>query len=190
MNMQSRTVMKEKEGEKLIKKYGIFDLFFSENTGYRKIVTKKKQLAGVDYEIYGSNSEVISIDIKVCMGSDYLMHIDDYNNADEYRGVPGIVVEIYQNDIFTNHNGKLTDYVLYVQIDQYGTRFYLYSYEDIQKIALAHRYKYIVDEKINMYRRIADGKYKMHKSFNGTGDYIKVEYDNLKLYGIKEIASV
>ena len=59
------TAMTEMLGEKIIKQFHIFDELFPENTGYKKVVSKKFQKAGVDYEVYNEN-ETLYIDIKVC----------------------------------------------------------------------------------------------------------------------------
>ena len=72
------TTDKEKVAEKAIKETRIFDIFFPDNIGYKKISQKKMQLAGVDYEIYLPNGETVYIDLKTGIGSDYSMKSEDF----------------------------------------------------------------------------------------------------------------
>ena len=177
------TAMTEMLGEKIIKQFKIFDEVFPENTGYKRVVSKKFQKAGVDYEVYNEN-EIIYIDIKVCVGPDYSMMPEDYNdpsNAIESKAIP---IEIYQNGIFTNTKGKLTDFMLYIIADNSGISYSLLPYEEIMKISMDHKrqVEYYMEEDYRRFARfINKGAYKWYTSNNGSGIYIKFPICPVKL---------
>ena len=176
------TAMTEMLGEKIIKQFHIFDELFPENTGYKKVVSKKFQKAGVDYEVYNEN-ETLYIDIKVCVGPDYSMNADDFNNASDVLESKAIPIEIYQNNVFTNTKGKLTDYMLYIIADNSGISYLLLSYEDVMKISMEHKrqIEYFYTEKGKIAKYVNKGAYKWHTSNNGTGIYIKFPICPVKL---------
>jgi hypothetical protein len=118
------------------------------------------------------NDEELYIDIKVCIGPDYNMIEDDYNDKSQAdttkKGVP---IEIYQNSSFTFCKGKLTDYVLFIIMDNDGITYSLMSYDEIYKIAYAHRKQW--DTRGGSASLVNKGKMKWHRSNNGSGIYIK-----------------
>lgn len=173
------TAATEMVGEKLLKKYNIFDKLFPNNTGYKKITNKKQQKAGVDYVVFNGDDETY-IDIKVCVGPDYSIKPEDFNNQPQ-RLISSVAVpvEIYQNNVFTNVKGKLTDYVLYLIIDQSGYYFYMISYDELRQISLEHKIVHEVDNNVIVKRN--KGKYKWHTSNNGSGCYIKIPVMAVKL---------
>lgn len=167
------TKEKEKIGEQLLRKEHLIDYFFPENIGHKKISTKKLQLAGVDYEVYLPNNEIVYIDLKVCIGSDYSMKAKDYVAPTRVSGRrTAIPLEIYQNGIFTNTKGKLTDYFLYIVIDDYGKSIWLVPYEKVRDICLKHRKTATYENGI--LKTKWNGTQTVYTSFNGTGQYIKV----------------
>ena len=176
------TTMTEMLGEKIIKQFHIFDELFPENTGYKKVVSKKFQKAGVDYEVYNEN-ETLYIDIKVCVGPDYSMNADDFNNTSDVLESKAVPIEIYQNNVFTNTKGKLTDYMLYIIADNSGISYLLLSYEDVMKISMEHKrqIEYFYTEKGKIAKYINKGAYKWHTSNNGSGIYIKFPICPVKL---------
>lgn len=175
------TAATEMCGEKYIKESHLFDLLFPDNIGWKKVTSKKLQKSGADYEIYFEYNDSFSslyIDIKVCIGPNYNMSSDDYNQPTRLcqpvkKGVP---VEIYQNDIFTFSKGKLTDYVLYIIMDEDGIFYKLFSYDEIRKICLEHKKEF--DLRGGTATIVNKGKYKWHKSNNGSGIYIKIPITN------------
>lgn len=173
------TAMTEMLGEKIIKVFSLWDRLFPENNGYKRATSKKMQKSGVDFEIFTDNGSIY-IDLKVCVGPDYSMSLEDYNtelaNFEESKAIP---VEIYQNGIFTNSNGKLTDYMLYIIADSKGISYLLISYKEIQKISYEHRKQ--VENLGTTARLVNKGQYKWHKSNNGTGIYVKVPIKPVKL---------
>ena len=176
------TAMTEMLGEKIIKQFHIFDELFPENIGYKKVVSKKFQKAGVDYEVYNEN-ETLYIDIKVCVGPDYSMNADDFNNTSDVLESKAVPIEIYQNNVFTNTKGKLTDYMLYIIADNSGISYLLLSYEDVMKISMDHKrqIEYFYTEKGKIAKYINKGAYKWHTSNNGSGIYIKFPICPVKL---------
>ena len=176
------TAMTEMLGEKIIKQFHIFDELFPDNIGYKKVCSKKLQKAGVDYEVYNEN-EIIYIDIKVCVGPDYSMNADDFNNHSDVIESKAVPIEIYQNNVFTNTKGKLTDYMLYIIADNSGISYSLLSYEDVMKISMDHKRKLecFDTEKGRDAKYINKGAYKWHTSNNGSGTYIKFPICPVKL---------
>ena len=176
------TAMTEMLGEKIIKQFHIFDELFPENTGYKKVVSKKFQKAGVDYEVYNEN-ETLYIDIKVCVGPDYSMNTEDFNNPYDAIESKAIPIEIYQNNVFTNTKGKLTDYMLYIIADNSGISYIMLSYEYVMKISMDHKRKLecFDTEKGKIAKYINKGAYKWHTSNNGSGIYIKFPICPVKL---------
>lgn len=171
------TAATEMCGDKYIKQEHLFDKLFPENIGYKKETRIKQQKAGCDYIIYMPNNEELYVDLKVCIGPNYNMIEDDYNDKNDYieaikNGIPkGVPIEVYQNNNFTFSKGKLTDYVLFIIMDKDGIVYNNIQYETIRNIALAH--------KKNLDTRGGDatwtnkGKMAWHTSNNGSGIYIK-----------------
>lgn len=174
------TTDKEKVAEKAIKETKIFDIFFPDNIGYKKITTKKMQLAGVDYEIYLPNGETVYIDLKTGIGPDYSMKPADFVEERRIIGrMPAVAVELYQYDIFTNTKGKLTDYFLYYIQDNFGAAFYLFDYDTIRNVSVEHKKKVVIEN--GKGKEVISGKYTPYTSFNGTGIYIKVPVEGFAL---------
>ena len=176
MNKNSKTCIKETRGDDAIKQYNIWDRFFPGNTGWKKVTDKKMQKAGVDYIIYGAHGEEMYVDLKTGIG-------DDYTDG----GYAVVAIEIYQNDWFTNTDHKMTDFMLYYTNDKYGERFFLYDYDDIKKVSEEHRKKLIYKEDVDMYTYKNEGSFQWHKSFNGTGIYIRMPFDYIPV--LKQYAS-
>ena len=166
------TAATEMCGDKYIKQEHLFDKLFPENTGYKKENRVKQQKAGCDYIVYMPNDEELYIDIKVCIGPNFNMVEDDYNDISQAdttkKGVP---IEIYQNGSFSFCKGKLTDYVLFIIMDNDGITYSLFSYDKIYEIAYAHRKQW--DTRGGSATLINKGIMKWHRSNNGSGIYIK-----------------
>ncbi len=173
------TAATEMCGDKYIKKEHLFDKLFPENIGYKKETRIKQQKAGCDYVIYMPNNEELYIDIKVCIGPNYNMTEDDYNDKNDYieaieKGIPkGVPIEIYQNSNFTFSKGKLTDYVLFIIMDNDGIVYSLINYDKVHKIALEHKKQW--DTRGGSATLINKGKMKWHRSNNGSGIFIKYQ---------------
>lgn len=166
------TAATEMCGDKYIKQEHLFDKLFPENIGYKKETRVKQQKAGCDYIVHMPNDEELYIDIKVCIGPSYDMIQDDYNDPSQAdttkKGVP---IEIYQNSSFTFSKGKLTDYVLFIIMDNDGITYSLLSYDDIYKIAYAHKKQW--DTRGGSATQVNRGTMKWHRSNNGSGIFIK-----------------
>ena len=172
------TTEKEKIAEKALKANKIFDIFFPGNIGYKKIITKKMQLAGVDYEVYMPNGETIYVDLKTGIGPDYSMKQEDYKTPHRIIGrQPALALEVYQYGLFTNTKGKLTDYFIYYIKDDYQEAFYLVPYVDVRNVCLKHKKTLSIVNGVA--KETFNGEYTVYKSFNGTGDYIKVPANNI-----------
>lgn len=195
------TKAKEKIADNILKYYGIFELLAEQlgidYQGHRKITSKKLQKSGVDYVMFGENRE-INIDLKTGIGLDYTMKEEDWvlptdknihdvtNDKNMYRGHEGIAVEITQYDLFTNRKEKATDYDLYLMYTASGINIYLIDYAEINRISNENYYHY---EKagLSMYLRVRGSRkygpekayYEIHKSFNGTGEYIKFPVEKI-----------
>lgn len=166
------TAATEMCGDKYIKSEYLFDKLFPENTGYKKENRVKQQKAGCDYIIYMPNDEELYIDIKVCIGPSYNMVENDWNNPYQVdTTIKGVPIEIYQNGSFTFSKGKLTDYVLFIIMDNDGITYSLFSYDEIYKIAYAHRKQW--DTRGGSASLVNKGIMKWHRSNNGSGIYIK-----------------
>lgn len=167
------TTEKEALAEKALKVNKIFDVFFPGNIGYKKITVKKLQLAGVDYEVYFPDDKVEYVDLKTGIGPDYSMKQEDYTSPHRIIGrQPALALEVYQYGQFTNTKSKMTDYFIYYLKDDYQEAFYLVPYIDVRNVCLKHKKTFKIENGIA--KEVFNGEYTVHKSFNGTGDYIKV----------------
>lgn len=146
-----RTALKELVGEKIIKKYQIWEHFFPDYESVKKVTTKKLQMEGVDFII----NEDTFIDLKSDIGP-------DYGNI--------IPLEIRQNGVFTMLSNKKTDWLLHIVVDDFKKRAVLIDYQWASK--LAHR---IAVAQVNH----SEIPWPMFLSNNGTGQYIKLDYTSL-----------
>ena len=173
------TAATEMCGDKYIKQEHLFDKLFPENIGYKKETRVKQQKAGCDYIIYMPNNEELYVDLKVCIGPNYNMVEDDYNDKNDYTeaikdGIPkGVPIEVYQNNNFTFSKGKLTDYVLFIIMDSDGITYSLLDYDKVHKIALEHKKQW--DTRGGSATLVNKGRMKWHRSNNGSGIYIKYQ---------------
>ena len=166
------TAATEMCGDKYIKQEHLFDKLFPENIGYKKETRVKQQKAGCDYIVHMPNDEELYIDIKVCIGPSYNMVENDWNNPYQVdTTIKGVPIEIYQNGSFTFSKGKLTDYVLFIIMDNDGITYSLFSYDKIYEIAWSHRKQW--DTRGGSATLINRGIMKWHRSNNGSGIYIK-----------------
>lgn len=170
-----RTTAKEKWGEKVIKENRLWDKLFPENLGYKKITNKKEQKLGVDFKIHTETGDV-NVDIKVLIGPDYS---------------EGLPVEVYQRPVreadipssytFTNRSSKLTDWIVYIVLDKIGFRVYKIPYSVIHAESVKYKFHYeeVMTNKGLCTKCIKDPA--LQKSFNGTGYYVKVMFDEYKV---------
>lgn len=154
-----RTAVKECAAIKRMKESRVLSYFF-ENCRWKWITDKETQLTGVDLVVDGS----INVDLKSLIGSAYTI-TDEDNPLWDGKYNPCIVVELYQNNVFTNSNDKKTDYVLYYIGDDIEEKFVLVDYAEIKKIST-----------VDLYNK----KHVWHVSNNSTGIYIKVPISELK----------
>lgn len=188
-NNGKSTLDKEAQGQQVIKTYRLFDTLFPNNEGYRKITTKKKQKAGVDYEVYmPGEKEPIYVDLKCLVGVDYSMTQDDYAKVNDSTEAPirrirskGVTLEVYQNKVFTYTKGKLTDYLLWVIIDKDGIFYYNMKYEDAHNICLAYKKESTIVDGICYWHYPEKNIYKVHTSANKSGEYIKYPINAIKV---------
>lgn len=152
-----RTSLKELIGQKYISRNKVFKHFAEslglDYNGYKKVTSKKLQKAGVDYELYAGD-RTIYIDLKSLVGP-------------SYEHIP---LEITQSGLFTNHKGKMTDYVLYVVHDDKGARHKWITYDEIVEESLKWKPKLESNGEYSFYKWAAEVK----TSNNGSGKYVLV----------------
>lgn len=170
-----RTTAKERFGEKTIKENHLWDVLFPGNLGYKKITAKREQKLGVDFKIHTETGDV-NVDIKVLIGPDYS---------------EGLPVEIYQRPVreadipssytFTNRSSKLTDWMVYIVLDRNGFSVYKIPYDIVRTVSLKYKFHY---EEVMTNKGLCTKCTKdpaLQKSFNGTGYYVKVMFDEYKV---------
>lgn len=154
-----RTAVKECAAVKKMKEYRALSHFFG-NCRWKWVTDKSTQLSGVDLIVDSS----INVDLKSLIGSAYTI-TDEDNPLWDGKYDPCIVVELYQNNVFTNSNDKKTDYVLYYVGDDIEEKFVLVDYAEIKRISGTELFT---------------KKHVWHVSNNSTGIYIKVALSELK----------
>ena len=154
-----RTAVKECAAVKRMKEFRALSYFFG-NCRWKWINDKSTQLSGVDLIVDSS----INVDLKSLIGSAYTI-TDEDNPLWDGKYDPCIVVELYQNNVFTNSNDKKTDYVLYYIGDDIEEKFVLVDYAEIKRISGTELFT---------------KKHVWHISNNSTGIYIKVPISELK----------
>ena len=118
-----RTAKKEMIGEEIIKAFGLFGRIWPNST-FIKVRTVANQLKGIDFIVTEQNGKVHNVDIKVCIGPDYLNTIP---------------IEIKQNGKVTFTDDKATTDILFVIADSYGKRYALLDYEEVKNIVANHK---------------------------------------------------
>lgn len=170
-----RTTAKEKWGEDAIKENHLWDILFPENLGYKKITDKRQQKLGVDFKIHTETMDV-NVDIKVCVGFNY---------------TEGLPLEIYQRPVremdvpssytFTNRSSKLTDFIVYIVLDNVGFRVYKIPYSVIHDESIKYKWKTME----TMTNRGLCYKLEKHpalqKSWNNTGYFVKINFEDYKI---------
>lgn len=160
-------------GEKIIKKYQLFDLKFADNLGFKKECNPTYQRSGIDYWIFGKDGNKITVDVKTNVGTNYYMKQDDYNSKEDIlKGdIKGIPLEIYQYNEFTHPRNKLTNWLLNIVCDTDGIWVKWLDYATVSSVCYDHTRRYKVHEgKVGIYN---DGTYSWHISNNNSGIYIK-----------------
>ena len=163
-----RTATKECAAVKRMKESKALSYFFG-SCRWKWVTDKETQLSGVDLIVDSS----INVDLKSLIGSAYTI-TDEDNPFWDGKYDPCIVVELYQNGVFTNSNEKKTDYVLYYIADDIEEKFVLVDYAEIKKIST-----------IDLYSR----KHIWHTSNNSTGTYIKVALSELKTAKVLKLST-
>lgn len=153
------TAAKECAAIKMMNENKVLSHFFGD-CHYKWVTDKETQLSGIDLIVDDS----INIDLKSLIGNAYTLTSDD-NPFWDGKYTPCIVVELYQNGVFTNTKDKKTDYVLYYVGDKIEDKFILVDYAEIKRIS-----------NIELFTK----KHVWHTSNNGTGIYIKVPLRELK----------
>ena len=168
-----RTTAKEKWGEKAIKENHLWDILFPNNLGWKKITDKRQQKLGVDFKIHTENGDV-NVDIKVLIGPDY----------------PLLPLEIAQRPLrepdtlssytFTNRSSKLTDWMVYLVLDKSGFRVYKIPYSVIHAESIKYKFKTVevMCDKGLCYKWVKHES--LQKSFNGTGYFVKINFDEYR----------
>ena len=164
-----RTATKECAAIKRMKESKALSYFFG-NCRWKWVTDKETQLSGVDLIVDGS----INVDLKSLIGSAYTL-TDKDNPLWDGKYNPCIVVELYQNNVFTNSNDKKTDYVLYYIGDDIEEKFVLVDYAEIKKISTVSLY---------------DKKHVWHTSNNSTGIYVKVALSELKTAKVLKLSTI
>lgn len=166
-----RTTAKERFGERAIKENHLWDILFPGNLGYKKITNKREQKLGVDFKIHTDSGDV-NVDIKVCVGFNY---------------TEGLPLEIYQRSIreadipssysFTNRSSKLTDFIVYIVLDNVGFRVYKIPYSVIHAESVKYKWKTVevMSDKGLCYK--LEKSPELQKSWNKTGWFVKINFD-------------
>jgi hypothetical protein len=154
-----RTAVKECAAIKRMNQFKVLSQFFG-NCRYKWVTDKETQLSGIDLIIDSS----INVDLKSLIGNAYTI-TDEDNPFWDGKYDPCIIVEISQNNVFTNTNDKKTDYVLYYIGDKIEEKFILVDYAEIKHIS-----------NIELFTK----KHVWHTSNNDTGIYIKIPLRELK----------
>lgn len=171
-----RTTAKEKWGEKAIKENHLWDILFPGNLGYKKITNKREQQLGVDFKIHTETGDV-NVDIKVCVGSSYpLLPIEIYQRSIREKDVPS-------SYFFTNRESKLTDFFVYIMLDQKGFRVYKIPYDIVRTVSLKYRWHFeeVMTEKGLCYKCIKDPE--LRRSWNKTGFYVLYDFSQYMVIG-------
>lgn len=170
-----RTTAKEKWGENAIKENHLWDILFPGNLGWKKITDKRLQKLGVDFKIHTEEGDV-NVDIKVCVGCNY---------------TEGLPLEIAQRPVrepdtlssytFTNRSSKLTDWMVYLVLDNAGFRLYKIPYNVIHTESVKYKFKTVEI----MTNHGLCYKWEKHpalqKSFNNTGFFVKVMFEEYRV---------
>lgn len=154
-----RTAAKECAALKMMNENTVLSHFFG-NCKYKWITNIDVQKSGIDMIVDDS----INIDLKSLIGPAYTI-TDDDNPFWDGKYTPCIVVELYQNGVFTNTKDKKTDYVLYYVGDKIEDKFVLVDYAEIKRISNTELFT---------------KKHVWHESNNETGIYIKIPISELK----------
>lgn len=172
---EERTTSKEKWGEKAIKENHLWDILFPNNLGHKKITDKRQQKLGVDFKIHTESGD-INVDIKVLIGPDYTegLPIEIYQRPTREADVPSSYT-------FTNRSSKLTDWMVYIVLDRNGFRVYKIPYSVIHAESLKYKWHFeeVMTNKGLSYKCIKDEA--LQKSFNGTGYYVKINFDAYRI---------
>lgn len=170
-----RTTAKEKWGEKVIKENHLWDILFPNNLGWKKITDKRQQKLGIDFKIH-TESEDINVDIKVCVGFNY---------------TEGLPLEIYQRPVseadipssysFTNRSSKLTDFIVYLVLDNAGFRVYKIPYSVIHAESVKYKWRTVevMSNRGLCYR--LEKPSELQKSWNGTGYFVKINFEDYSI---------
>lgn len=161
-----RTAVKECAAIKRMNESKVLSHFFG-NCRYKWITDIDIQKSGIDLIIDSS----INVDLKSLIGIAYTI-TDEDNPLWDGKYTPCIVIEISQNNVFTNTNDKKTDYVLYYIGDKIEEKFVLVDYAEIKRISNTELFT---------------KKHVWHESNNGTGIYIKVPLRELTTAKIMKI---
>ena len=161
-----RTAAKECAALKMMNENKVLSYFFGD-CHYKWITNIDVQKSGIDMIVDDS----INIDLKSLIGPAYTI-TDDDNPFWDGKYTPCIVVELYQNGVFTNTNNKKTDYVLYYVGDKIEDKFVLVDYAEIKRISNTELFT---------------KKHIWHESNNGTGIYIKIPISELKTAKVMKV---
>ena len=163
-----RTAVKECASVKRMKESKVLSYFFG-SCRWKWVTDRETQLSGIDIIVDSS----INVDLKSLIGNAYTITDEDTPLWDgKYE--PCIVVELFQNGVFTNSNEKKTDYVLYYVGDDIEEKFVLVDYAEIKKISVTDLYS---------------KKHVWHTSNNSTGVYIKVALSELKTAKVLKLST-
>lgn len=179
----SKTCDKEREAEEIINLYNVW-----EKCGFKfkeKVTDKKRQKEGIDFLVTDERGDVYNIDLKTEIGPSYDMVIDDFRDPQYFISAKGLVLELYQSGIFTNTSTKKTDFMLYILKDNSGIYYALVPYKWIHEMSMKLRggYKDVFIDNVHYreYCEMGGKKLKPHKSFNGSGVFVKLPYSFTKL---------
>lgn len=165
------TAATEMVGEKIIKQHTLWNVLFPNYKSVKKVVNKKNQRQGIDYQIITDDDEIINIDIKVQIGKDYSPLPSDFKEPHRILSNTKVAaLELYQNNI-PSLLGKKTDYFLFITVDESCIYYGLLSYEQAVNIIKEHLMTHKVE---NGVAKVEWPGYLNHyTSNNGSGIYIK-----------------
>lgn len=161
----------EMVGEKIIKQNTLWNVLFPNYQSVKKITNVKNQKQGIDYQIITEDEEIINIDIKVQIGSDYSPKQEDYKEPHRILADSKVAaIELYQYNV-PSLLGKKTDYFLFITVDESGIYYSLLDYSTIVSLIKEHLHTHTIVDGVA--HKEWPGWLNHFTSNNGTGIYVK-----------------
>lgn len=161
------TLIKEMAGESFLAENKIFQKFFGDDCIVEKVTDPTLQKRGVDFKVI-YDGVTACVDLKSCVGPNYMYKYDSCMDAAAGAKITdmSLPLEVAQYGKFTNKlHDKLTDYFIYVILDDNHECAYLVPFKNVFNITKRH---YITP------LSALKPKYRIWVSSNGSATYINV----------------